>query len=217
MSPALTGLFVGLGVLLVIGVWDDRVDASYWVKFLGQFAAVGLAMSLGDIRIESLALSELPPALSSLLTFVFLVGVTNAVNLSDGLDGLAGGMALICLTAIALLATASGNFAVTFVALVQGGAILGFLRFNHIRARVHGRRRQSGDGLHHRRAGYPRDSGRWSRRERGVAGAAHRRADRRYAGRDVPCAFAKGGRRSRAIAIICITSCCISGSRIVRR
>lgn len=136
MSPALTGLFVGLGVLLVVGVWDDRVDASYWVKFLGQFAAVGFAMYLGDIRIESLALSELPPALSTMLTFAFLVGVTNAVNLSDGLDGLAGGMALICLTAIALLATASGNLAVTFVALVQGGAILGFLRFNTHPARV---------------------------------------------------------------------------------
>lgn len=136
MSPALTGLFVGLGVLLVVGVWDDRVDASYWVKFLGQFGAVGLAMWLGDIRIESLALGELPHSLSTLLTFVFLVGVTNAVNLSDGLDGLAGGMALICLAAIALLAAASGNFPVTFVALVQCGAILGFLRFNTHPARV---------------------------------------------------------------------------------
>jgi UDP-GlcNAc:undecaprenyl-phosphate/decaprenyl-phosphate GlcNAc-1-phosphate transferase len=139
LNPALNGMFVGLVVLLIVGVWDDRVDATYWVKFLGQFLAVTLAMEIGDIRIHTLAFGtpgELPQGFSWALTFVFLVGVTNAVNLSDGLDGLAGGMAFLCLVAIALLATASGNTLVTFVALIQAGAILGFLRFNTHPARV---------------------------------------------------------------------------------
>jgi len=139
LNPALNGMFVGLVVLLVVGVWDDRVEATYWVKFLGQFLAVTLAMEIGDIRIHTLAFGtpgELPHGFSWALTFVFLVGVTNAVNLSDGLDGLAGGMAFLCLVAIALLATASGNTLVTFVALIQAGAILGFLRFNTHPARV---------------------------------------------------------------------------------
>jgi UDP-GlcNAc:undecaprenyl-phosphate GlcNAc-1-phosphate transferase len=136
LNAAMTGLFAGLAVLLVVGVWDDRVDAAYWVKFLGQFLAVALCMQIGHIRIDTLAFGELPAGLSWALTFVFLVGVTNAVNLSDGLDGLAGGMALLCLTAIALLAAASGNMLVTFVALIQAGAILGFLRFNTHPARV---------------------------------------------------------------------------------
>ena len=136
LNAAMTGLFAGLAVLLVVGVWDDRVDAVYWVKFLGQFLAVALCMQIGHIRIDTLAFGELPAGLSWALTFVFLVGVTNAVNLSDGLDGLAGGMALLCLTAIALLAAASGNVLVTSVALIQAGAILGFLRFNTHPARV---------------------------------------------------------------------------------
>jgi UDP-GlcNAc:undecaprenyl-phosphate GlcNAc-1-phosphate transferase len=139
LNSALAGMFAGLLVLLVVGVWDDRVNASYWSKFIGQFAAVALCMQIGDIRIDTVALGgslSLPPGFSWALTFVFLVGVTNAVNLSDGLDGLAGGMALLCLTAIALLATASGNTLVTSVALIQAGAILGFLRFNTHPARV---------------------------------------------------------------------------------
>lgn len=136
LNAALDGMFAGLLVLLIVGVWDDRVNASYWSKFLGQFAAVALCMHIGDIRIDTLAFGELPAAVSWVLTFVFLVGVTNAVNLSDGLDGLAGGMAMLCLAGIALLAAMSGNGLVIAVATIEAGAILGFLRFNTHPARV---------------------------------------------------------------------------------
>jgi len=67
---------------------------------------------------------------------VFLTGITNAINLADGLDGLAGGMALLCLCAIALFSVASGNTTVTAIALIEAGAVLGFLRFNTHPARV---------------------------------------------------------------------------------
>jgi UDP-GlcNAc:undecaprenyl-phosphate GlcNAc-1-phosphate transferase len=137
-APVL-GLLVGLVVLLVFGVWDDRVDLDYRLKFLGQFLAVGLCMSIGGVRIESLTLDAplvLPQALSWALTFVFLVGVTNAVNLADGLDGLAGGLAFLCLCAIAVFGAITGNWMVTTVALIESGAILGFLRFNTHPARI---------------------------------------------------------------------------------
>ncbi len=136
LNTTLDAMFAGLLVLLAVGVWDDRVNASYISKFLGQFAAVALCMQIGHIRIDTLALGELPAGFSWALTFVFLVGVTNAVNLSDGLDGLAGGMALLCLTGIALFAAASGNMLVTSVAVIEAGAIVGFLRFNTHPARV---------------------------------------------------------------------------------
>jgi UDP-GlcNAc:undecaprenyl-phosphate/decaprenyl-phosphate GlcNAc-1-phosphate transferase len=138
-SRPLAGLVSGIAVLLVFGVWDDRVDLNYKFKFLGQFLAVALCMGIGDVRIESITLDgriQIPEPLSSLVTFVFLVGVTNAINLADGLDGLAGGLALLCLCAIAVLGTIAGNEAVTQVALIEGGAILGFLRFNTHPARV---------------------------------------------------------------------------------
>jgi UDP-GlcNAc:undecaprenyl-phosphate/decaprenyl-phosphate GlcNAc-1-phosphate transferase len=139
LPSAVLGLLAGLLVLLVFGVWDDRVDLDYRLKFFGQFLAVALCMTIGGVRVVSLTLDapvDLPLGFSWVLTFVFLVGVTNAVNLSDGLDGLAGGLAFLCLCAIAVLASITGNWPVTTVALIECGAILGFLRFNTHPARI---------------------------------------------------------------------------------
>jgi len=139
LSPPVQGLLLGLLVLVLFGLWDDRVNLGYGAKFAGQVIAVGICMTVGGIHIGSLAfgvVGAVPPAISTLLTFVFLIGITNAINLADGLDGLAGGMALLCLCAIALFSVASGNTAVTAIALIEAGAVLGFLRFNTHPARV---------------------------------------------------------------------------------
>ena len=61
---------------------------------------------------------------------------STAINLADGLDGLAGGLALLCLCAIAIFGAICGNRPVTGIALIECGAILGFLRFNTHPARV---------------------------------------------------------------------------------
>ncbi len=139
LSAPVFGLVAGLLVLLVFGVWDDRVDLDYRLKFAGQFLAVGVCMGFGGVRIASLTFDAsvaLPPAVSIGLTFLFLVGVTNAVNLADGLDGLAGGLAFLCASAIAVLGATTGNLTVTTLALIEAGAILGFLRFNTHPARI---------------------------------------------------------------------------------
>src|SRR5215469_15177410 len=139
LTPAATGLEGGIVVLLLFGLWDDRARLGYRTKFAGQVLAVGLCMLIGGIRVGSVFLGSaemLPAFAATLLTFGFLVGVTNAVNLADGLDGLAGGLVLLCLCAIALFAATSGNSQVTAIALIEAGAILGFLRFNTHPARV---------------------------------------------------------------------------------
>jgi UDP-GlcNAc:undecaprenyl-phosphate/decaprenyl-phosphate GlcNAc-1-phosphate transferase len=139
LTPSLRGVLLGLVVLLVFGVWDDKVNLGYRTKFAGQVLAVGLCMIVGKVHIGTLMIGSvivLPQAVSILITFVFLIGVTNAVNLADGLDGLAGGMVLLCLCAIALFAAMSGNGTVVKVALIEAGAILGFLRFNTHPARI---------------------------------------------------------------------------------
>ena len=139
LSPPVQGLLIGLLVLLLFGVWDDRVTLGYTTKLAGQVIAVGLCMIVGGIHIGPLtigAVDFLPASVSTVITFVFLIGVTNAVNLADGLDGLAGGMVLLCLCAISVFAVASGNATVTAIALIEAGAVLGFLRFNTHPARV---------------------------------------------------------------------------------
>jgi UDP-GlcNAc:undecaprenyl-phosphate/decaprenyl-phosphate GlcNAc-1-phosphate transferase len=139
LNPSIRGLLIGLLVLVLFGLWDDRVTLGYRAKFAGQVIAVGICMTVGGIHVGPLAfglVDTVPSFISATVTFVFLMGITNAVNLADGLDGLAGGMTLLCLCAIALFSVKSGNSSVTAVALIEAGAVLGFLRFNTHPARV---------------------------------------------------------------------------------
>jgi UDP-GlcNAc:undecaprenyl-phosphate GlcNAc-1-phosphate transferase len=78
----------------------------------------------------------LPAWISLPITIFFLVGITNAVNLADGLDGLAGGTTFLCLCAVALLSSVGDHTANTALCLAFAGAILGFLRFNTYPATV---------------------------------------------------------------------------------
>jgi UDP-GlcNAc:undecaprenyl-phosphate/decaprenyl-phosphate GlcNAc-1-phosphate transferase len=135
-----TGAFL-LGALLILlfGVWDDRVTLSPRMKLLGQVMAVAPVVLLGGISIHSITLSgriELPAILSLPLTFAFLVGVTNATNLADGLDGLAGGTTLLSLGAMVALAIGHDMPFMVTGGLALMGAIVGFLRFNSYPARV---------------------------------------------------------------------------------
>jgi UDP-GlcNAc:undecaprenyl-phosphate GlcNAc-1-phosphate transferase len=126
-------------VVLLFGVWDDRANLSPAVKLLGQALAIVLAIALGGVSVHSLTFTgrvELPAFVALPLTFVFLLGVTNAINLADGLDGLAGGTTFLSLAAIVALAIGHELPIVVTAGLALMGAIVGFLRFNSYPARV---------------------------------------------------------------------------------
>jgi UDP-GlcNAc:undecaprenyl-phosphate/decaprenyl-phosphate GlcNAc-1-phosphate transferase len=127
------------GVLVLFGALDDRFDLDYRIKLIGQLLAVGIAVTAGDVQVRTITLDDtvvLPPWISLPLTVVFLVGVTNAINLADGLDGLAGGTTFLCLCAVALLSSVGDQGAGTALSLAFAGAVLGFLRFNTYPASV---------------------------------------------------------------------------------
>ena len=127
------------GVVTLFGALDDRFDLDYRIKLAAQLVAAGIVIFAGDVQIHALTLNDsvlLPEWLSLPLTLVFLVGITNAINLADGLDGLAGGTTFLSLCAIALLAYGGGQFASAALTLAFAGAILGFLRFNTFPASV---------------------------------------------------------------------------------
>jgi UDP-GlcNAc:undecaprenyl-phosphate/decaprenyl-phosphate GlcNAc-1-phosphate transferase len=132
-------LWVCMGALLVFGVWDDRKTLAAGPKFAGQAIAALVAIGWGGFNISYFTDVERVPVpffVGIPLTFLFLIGGTNAFNLSDGLDGLAGGVATLCLCGIALLAYTLGNLVVGGAAVVIIGALIGFLRFNTHPARV---------------------------------------------------------------------------------
>jgi UDP-GlcNAc:undecaprenyl-phosphate GlcNAc-1-phosphate transferase len=139
MQPWILGYLCGAAVIGAFGVWDDRCDLDYRLKFLGQFLAAAIAIGIGDIRIAHLPFFEawtLPAHLSIPLTLLVLVAITNAINLTDGLDGLAGGTTLLAVSCMALLAFLDQDETLVIISLGLIGALFGFLRYNSYPARV---------------------------------------------------------------------------------
>ncbi len=130
----LVGYLLGGAVILIFGVADDRFDLDFRVKFVGQIIAVLLALYIGGIEINHLPFispdTVLPRWLSVPITLFMVLAVINAVNFTDGLDGLAGGVVLLSLCGIAVLAYGHGNSLVGLIAVSLTGAVLGFLHFN---------------------------------------------------------------------------------------
>lgn len=131
------GLLGGVTILL-FGMWDDRVGLPYTIKFFGQTLGTLIVMWQGHIHLNSLPFveTELPLWIAYPLTTVIIVGVTNAVNLADGLDGLAGGLSLLSFAGMACLAYLGGDQTVTLLMVPVLGGLLGFLRFNTYPARI---------------------------------------------------------------------------------
>ena len=130
---------LGGAVILLFGIWDDRVGLSYRMKFAGQILAAVIVVVFAGIRISSLPFLDdvlIPAWVSVPLTLMVIVGVTNAVNLSDGLDGLAGGLSLISFSGIAYLAYQANESLLVLLTVSVLGGLLGFLRFNTHPARI---------------------------------------------------------------------------------
>ena len=136
-----TTLSVLLGGLIILGfgVWDDRANLGYRIKLLGQLVAALAVIIIGGIRFESIPFlldAELPLWIGIPVTVLFLVAVSNAVNLTDGLDGLAGGLSFLTLCGIAYLAYLSSDSTVLLLTVPFLGGLLGFLRYNTYPARI---------------------------------------------------------------------------------
>lgn len=139
LTRQITAFLIGVAIIAVFGAWDDRKNLDYRVKFFGQFLAVAFVVWYGDVLIRFVPFgdqTELHIYASAILTGFVLLGITNAVNLADGLDGLAGGIMLLSFGAIALLAYVAHNLDVLLIAIAISGGILGFLRFNTYPARI---------------------------------------------------------------------------------
>lgn len=132
LDTRLASLLAGGAILFLFGLLDDRIGLDYRWKLVGQLLAAAVVMT-GGLLIRFVPFGGLDPIslwVSVPLTALFLVGVTNAVNLSDGLDGLAAGVSLITLGGIGWLAFQAGAYPVSLIVLALIGGICGFLRYN---------------------------------------------------------------------------------------
>lgn len=132
-------LIAGVGTLACFGVWDDRSDLNYRLKFGGQILASLAVMLIGDLYVQWLPFYTMPLDqiwLSLPITLFCLLAITNAMNLSDGLDGLAGGASVISFGVVGFMGFQAGSYPLVILTLAVAGSILGFLRFNSHPARI---------------------------------------------------------------------------------
>lgn len=138
-SEVMLTFYAGSAILLVFGVWDDIAELGHYVKFIGQFAAAILVVYYGGVVVETfpfMDMEPLPPSIGKPFTVIALVGMINAINHSDGLDGLAGGESLMSLAGILYLASQAQGFETMVMVVAVMGGVFGFLRFNSHPARV---------------------------------------------------------------------------------
>lgn len=140
-SGHLAALAGGGALVLLSGIYDDRFGMNAWWKLSVQMAAAALAIYSGfqiDHLTEPLfrASLQLPPWMGWILTTIWIVTITNALNLIDGLDGLAAGISVIIAGTLAVLAGLAGQGFGVCVGVALMGALLGFLPFNFAPARI---------------------------------------------------------------------------------
>lgn len=135
-------LLVGGTIIVLIGALDDRFELSAKVKLLGQIAAACVVVFGFDIKIDLLnipfgeSMQPIAEWLAIPLTIFWIVGCTNAINLIDGLDGLAAGVSGIAIATILVMAIVMGNEAIILLSAVLLGSIGGFLAFNFHPAKI---------------------------------------------------------------------------------
>lgn len=124
--PELASILGGATLLSLLGLWDDRVELAPSIKFAGQIlAAAGLVVAGVQVR-----LGWLPDWVNIALTVVWVVGISNAVNFLDNMDGLAGGVSAVAAAYLTVIGAMNGQYLVSSLAAAVFGACLGFLVFN---------------------------------------------------------------------------------------
>jgi UDP-GlcNAc:undecaprenyl-phosphate GlcNAc-1-phosphate transferase len=119
------GILAGATLMFLVGLWDDRRGMPVWLKMLAQVMAVGCLLAVGiQVRLTGMW------AIDWVITFVWVVGITNAVNLMDNMDGLAAGITAVGGAVFFVLAALEGQGLVASLAAALCGSAIGFLFYN---------------------------------------------------------------------------------------
>ena len=143
LSTQIVGLLLGVVIIAVMGAIDDIVNLNAWIKLGAQILAAGVAIRCG-IVVD--AISNFGPAggttffgsswLSIAVTMFWIVACTNAVNLIDGLDGLAVGVSTISSLTMLVVSLFVSNPTVSLILAALTGACLGFMPYNMNPAKI---------------------------------------------------------------------------------
>ena len=125
-SRLLLSLLPATALMFLTGLLDDLLTLKPWQKLIGQGLAAALAVSLG----AHITMQHGPVWLAMVISFVWLIACANALNLIDGMDGLASGVALFAVVSTMTAAILSGNLGLAVATVPLTGCLFAFLRYN---------------------------------------------------------------------------------------
>lgn len=121
-------------LVFMIGLYDDIHDVSSKVKLLVEIIAASIIIFYGKIMLRGFTIPYLPGDIcewiSIGITYLWIIGITNAINLIDGLDGLSSGISTIVLVTLSLTSLHFGRTDIAALSLLLAGATVGFLFYN---------------------------------------------------------------------------------------
>ncbi|MBC8358493.1 MAG: undecaprenyl/decaprenyl-phosphate alpha-N-acetylglucosaminyl 1-phosphate transferase [Candidatus Aminicenantes bacterium] len=128
-SIELKGIILGGTIILLIGLIDDKWGLPAKWKLLGQVVASSVLI-LHGIKLSFLPGTWWGYGGEVILTIIWIVGITNAVNFFDGMDGLAAGLITICSLSFFIVAQITGQSYLGYLTIALAGSCLAFLKFN---------------------------------------------------------------------------------------
>ncbi len=127
------GIVLAGTLVVMLGLIDDFGVLKPATKLAGQLLAVFILIKSG-IRIE---IAALPDWLAIVLTVLWMIGIINAFNLLDIMDGLAAGVGLLCATLLFVVALINGDNTIAMLLAALAGSLVGFLRYNFYPAKIY--------------------------------------------------------------------------------
>ena len=138
--PITTAIIIGAFIIIITGVFDDMLEITAKAKLLGQLLAASIVVIGGGLEISFINLpfgGEIDFGYFSIpLTIIWIIAITNAINLIDGLDGLAAGVSSIALITLSIMAFIMGDIFVMSTAAILAASSLGFLFYNFHPAKI---------------------------------------------------------------------------------
>ncbi len=133
-DTTINAILIGGSIVFIGGVLDDMFDLPPLIKLTFQSVGALIVIVIGDVSLGTINLpfdiSFDMGFISKLITFIWIIGVSNAINLIDGLDGLSSGISAIVLMTIAFIATQMLSMSVAHICLILSGAVIGFWFYN---------------------------------------------------------------------------------------
>jgi UDP-GlcNAc:undecaprenyl-phosphate GlcNAc-1-phosphate transferase len=133
LSPEVKGIIIASVIMLAFGIIDDWRELSVRAKFLVQIIATTLLISFG-IKAQIVYIGNV---LNIIITFLWVLGITNAFNHLDVMDGLAGGIATIVTLAFFVISSLNGDIGTAMLSLGLLGALISFLLYNLPPAKIY--------------------------------------------------------------------------------